>query len=99
VIERYPQYENSGYTRQVVWLDKTMYQPLKIDFYDRKNTLLKTLMFSGYRQYLDKYWRAAVMDMVNHQTGKGTRLEWNDYRFNNGFTERDFDKNTLKRSR
>jgi len=99
VIERYPQYENSGYTRQIVWLDKTMYQPLKIDFYDRKNTLLKTLTFSGYRQYLDKYWRAAVMDMVNHQTGKGTRLEWNDYRFNNGFTERDFDKNTLKRSR
>ena len=37
VFERYPAYKNSGYTRQVVWLDKKEYRMLKIDFYDRKN--------------------------------------------------------------
>lgn len=99
VMERYPQYEYSGYQRQVVWMDKTMYQPLKLEFYDRKNALLKTLRMSNYQQYLGQYWRPELMQMVNHQTGKETDLIWNNYRFNNQFTERDFDRNSLKRSR
>lgn len=99
VNERYPQYENSGYTRQIAWIDKQMYQPLKVEFYDRKNALLKTLVFSDYAQYLDKYWRPAKMDMINHQTGKETTLIWKNYQFNNGFSDRDFDQNTLKRAR
>ena len=28
VIERYPQYEHSGYTREIVWIDKKIYHPL-----------------------------------------------------------------------
>ena len=99
VIERYPQYENSGYTRQVVWIDKDMYQPWKVEYYDRKNELLKTLTFSDYSQYLDKFWRAARLDMVNQQTGKETTLVWKNYQFKNGFSDRDFDQNTLKRAR
>jgi hypothetical protein len=99
VIERYPEDKNSGYTREVVWIDKQEYRPWKIDFYDRKNSLLKTLTYSGYRQYLDKYWRADEMYMENHQTGKSTRLIWSDYRFRTGLDERDFDRNSLKRTR
>jgi len=99
VIERYPAYEHSGYTRQIVWIDKETYEPLKIEYYDRKNALLKTLDFSGYQRYLDKYWRPDTMHMVNHQTGKETILEWENYRFRTGLTDRDFDRNTLKRAR
>ena len=99
VIERYPQYKHSGYTRQIVWLDKEMYQPNKLEFYDRKNALLKTLRFLNYGQYLDQYWRPGAMEMTNHQTGKSTTLTWTDYQFKNGLTDRDFDKNTLKRAR
>ena len=97
VIEETPAYEHSGYTRRVVWLDKAMYQPLKVAFYDRKNALLKTLTASDYAQYLDQYWRAGRMLMVNHQSGKQTELVWRDYRFRQGLTPRDFDQNTLKR--
>jgi outer membrane lipoprotein-sorting protein len=99
VIERYPQYEHSGYTRQIVWLDKEMHQPNKLEFYDRKDAQLKTLHFLDYKQYLDKYWRPGAMEMTNHQTGKSTTLTWENYQFQNGLTDRDFDKNTLKRSR
>ena len=99
VMERYPQYEHSGYQRQIVWMDKTMYQPVKVEFYDRKNALLKTLTTTGYQQYLGQYWRPGKMSMVNHQTGKETDLVWERYEFNNGFNDRDFDRNTLKRSR
>jgi outer membrane lipoprotein-sorting protein len=99
VIERYPQYRNSGYTRQVAWIDKQTWRPLKIEFYDRKNSLLKTLTYHGYKQYLGKYWRPDRMEMVNHQTGKSTTLLWTEYKFRNGFSKRDFDKNSLKRAR
>jgi len=99
VIERYPVDENSGYTRQVVWGDYGMYQPLKVEFYDRKNAPLKTLTFHGYRQYLERYWRADRLEMVNHQSGKSTELLFSDYRFRTGLTDRDFDQNSLKRAR
>lgn len=93
VIERYPTYKNSGYTRQVVWIDKKEYRILKIDFYDRKNALLKTLTYKGYQKYLDRYWYPDEMFMVNRQTGKSTLLVWTDYQFRNGFTDKKFNKN------
>ena len=99
VIERYPADEYSGYTRQVVWMDKEIYHPLKVDFYDRKDALLKTLTLYEYAQYLDRYWRPGRMQMINHQSGKSTELIFTDYKFNNGFTDRDFDRNSLKRAR
>ena len=99
VIERYPVDKKSGYTRQVAWLDKAEYRVQKVDYYDRKNDLLKTLTSKNYKQYLNQYWRPDEMHMVNHQTGKSTTLIWNNYKFRNGFTKRDFDKNSLKRAR
>jgi outer membrane lipoprotein-sorting protein len=99
VFERYPVYKNSGYTRQVVWLDQKEYKILKIEFYDRKNAPLKTLKQSKFKQYLDKYWYPEVMHMENHQTGKSTLLTWAKYKFNNGLKDKDFNKNSLKRSR
>lgn len=99
VIERVPVDKYSGYTRQIVWMDKGIYHPLKVEFYDRKNALLKTLDFKGYQQYLGKYWRPDSMEMNNHQNGKSTLLIFSDYKFNNGFTDRDFDRNSLKRAR
>ena len=99
VLERYPADKRSGYTRQVVWMDKAEYRPMKIEYYDRKNAHLKTLVFRDYKQYLDKYWRASDMYMENHQTGKSTRLAWKGYRFGVGLTQRDFDQNALARAK
>lgn len=99
LIERDPVDKNSGYTRQLVWIDKAEYRPMKIEFYDRKNSLLKTLTFSGYQQYLDQYWRAREMFMENHQTGKTTLLTWNNYKFRAGLDDSDFTKNSLKRAK
>ncbi len=82
----------------MVWIDQEEYRTLKVEFYDRKNDLLKTLVYDGYRQYLDKYWYPAQMFMENHQTGKTTLLKWSGYKFKNGFKVRDFNKNSLKRA-
>jgi len=37
------------------------------------------------------------MNMENHQTGKSTLLEWNDYQIKTGLSERDFRSQSLKR--
>ena len=99
VVERVPAYAHSGYTRLVTWLDKEMYRPLKIEFYDRKKALLKTLTYDGYKQYEGAFWRPDHMSVVNHQTNKSTELFWKDYHFKTGLTDRDFDRNSLKRAR
>lgn len=99
VMERYPAYEHSGYTRQLAWVNKEKYVAEKIEFYDRKNDLLKTLVNNGYQQYLGQYWRANEMLMENHQTGKSTVLTWKDYKFKNGLEDKDFSRNSLKRAR
>ncbi len=99
VIENKPLYEFSGYTKQVVWIDKTRYIPLQVQYYDRKNELLKTASFIGYKQYLGKYWRASKQLMENHQNGKTTELLLTDYQFKTGLSTRNFDKNSLKRMR
>lgn len=99
VIENYPLYEYSGYSKQVAWIDKTRYIPIKIEYFDRKNSLLKTLILSNYTQYDNKYWRALEQRMVNHQNGKTTLLSFNEYKLNSGLKDSDFNRNSLKRSR
>jgi len=97
VIERKPEYKHSGYTSQTAWIDKEAYRLVKVDYYDRKKALLKTLTTGDFQQYLGHYWRPGKMDMVNHLTGKSTLLEWVGYQFQTGLTERDFRSQSLKR--
>ena len=108
VIERFPAYEFSGYSRQIVWLDKDEYRVTKVEYYDRKNALLKTLSMTGFREYMvdgsgsggnKGFWRPHEMFMQNHQTGKSTKLLRENYRFKTGLTTRDFNANTLSRAR
>ncbi len=99
VLERRPLYQKSGYTRQIAWIDQDEYRVHKIEFYDRKDSLLKTMTFSDYNQYLGKHWRAHDLYVVNHQTGKSTRLTFEGLEFQVGLKERDFNANALKRIR
>lgn len=99
VMERIPVDEKSGYTRQNVWIDKEEFRVWKVEFFDRKNELMKVLKMQDYEQYLDKHWRPLRMDMVNEQTGKSTTLTWDGYKFKNGFEDSDFNKNSLAKAR
>ena len=99
VVEYDPVDPKSGYKRQIVWMDKAEYRVHKIDFYDRKDSLLKTLTYEDYNQYLDKFWRSNLLVMINHQTGKKTELVFADWKLQTGMTEREFEKSALKRTR
>jgi len=99
VVQRVPQYDNSGYTRQLVWWDKAEYRIQKIDFYDRKDSLLKSLTYHGYQQYLGEYWRPDLMTMENHQNGKSTDLAFSEWTFANGLDEGALTPSRLRRAR
>ena len=99
VVERIPRYEHSGYTRQVVWWDKDEYRVQRIDFYDRKDSLLKTLTYHEYQQYLERYWRPDLMTMENRQNGKSTDLVFAEWTFANGLSEGELTPSRLRRAR
>lgn len=98
VIERFPVDPNSGYTRQIVYVDQAHYRIHKIEFFDRKEKLLKILERENYQQF-GNYWRALSWKMENLQTGKSTWISWKNFQFQTGLTSRDFNKTSLKRLR
>ncbi|MCB1905878.1 MAG: outer membrane lipoprotein-sorting protein [Rhodocyclaceae bacterium] len=99
VVENTPAYEDSGYSKQIEWVDRTIYQPRKLEYYDRQGRLLKTMVFKGYRQYLGRHWRPAEQIMENHQTGRVTRVIWDAYRFKTDLTPYDFTPDAIARAR
>jgi len=99
VVERIPKYKYSGYTKQVGWFDQKDHQLRKIEFYDRKSSLMKTLQLTGYKKYQGKFWRAQKLMMKNHQTGKSTEFVYGDYKFDTGLSDRHFVNSALKRTR
>ena len=99
VTERTPVDDKSSYRRQVVWRDQDERRVWKVEYYDRKDAHLKTLTMDNYAQYLDRYWRAGEMAMVNHLTGKSTVLTWTDYQFQTDLNDSDFTQTGLRRAR
>jgi outer membrane lipoprotein-sorting protein len=99
VIERKPRYEHSGYTRQIAWVDQQDFQTRRVEFYDRRGDLLKTLTLTDYRQYDGGYWRPHRLAMVNDRTGKETDLIYADFVFGTGLTDKDFVKGKLSQLR
>ena len=98
-VELIPAYENSGYSRLIAYIDKKEYLFRQVQFYDLKNTLLKTLILTGYQQYKDRYWRPDITTMTNHQTNKETVMEWNKISLQASLSDMDFNRNALKRYR
>jgi outer membrane lipoprotein-sorting protein len=96
VVERFPVDESSGYSRQRVYVDRSDYLPLRIEYFNTRGEHLKTLTLTDYEQQ-GPYWRARTMTMQNHQTEAFTRLEWSDFRFDVGLNERRFTADGLGR--
>ncbi len=94
-MERYPTDPRSGYTRQVIWNDQEYMNPLRIDYYDRKDELLKTATFTGYTK-IDKWWRVETIEMVNVQTKKKSILTWKTRKFGVDLDPDDFESEALE---
>ena len=99
VVERFPTEERSGYLRQAVWQDKDELRVWKVEYFDRKDSHLKTLTLADYALYLDRFWQAGEQTMVNHLTGKSTVLTWSDFQFGGEIDAAEFTQTGLRRAR
>ncbi len=99
VVEQFPVDPKSGYTKRLVWYNKANgYRIDKIEFYDRKGSLLKTLVYQDYKVYKGKFWRAGKLIMTNHQSNKETTLNFSNYNFDVAFSDEDFTETALIRA-
>ena len=99
VIERIPVYDNSGYSKQLVWLDEKRTIPLQIQYFDRKGSPLKTQHFKGYKLHNQRFWRVDDLMMVNHQKGTQTTISFENYSINQGVRLTNFAQANLSRIR
>ena len=99
VVERVPVDQKSGYSRQITWVDEAHFRLRRVDYYDRKGDLLKTMELLDYRRYLERYWRASEMVMTNHQTGRSTALLFQNFMFKVGLQDKHFTRDALSRIR
>ena len=98
IVERYPTNKNSGYSKQVTLIDTAEYRIQSIKYYDKNNTLKKTLRNYDFFFHAN-HWRPFRNVMTNHITGSETELSWSNFTFETGLGRGDFSKNSLKRSR
>jgi hypothetical protein len=81
MVTSVPTYENSGYAKLAVYLDPATYQPRKVEFFNTRGEVLKSLSLSGYKAYAGRSgWRPHKLDMLNHLTGRRTVLEFDVFR-------------------
>ena len=99
VTEWVPVEKDSGYSRQLVWHDKDELRIWKIEYFDRRNSHIKTLIYEDYNEHLGEYWRANKLLMKNHLTGKSTDLIWSNFKFRTNLNENDFSEAGLRRVR
>jgi len=93
---RVPLDKNSGYTKQVSWVDADTFLTQKVEYYDRKHELLKTAVFGKYKN-IGGVWRIGSITMTNHQNDKSTVLVWKKEKIKTGLNDNDFHKRVLKR--
>jgi hypothetical protein len=94
LIERYPKEKKSGYSKQVVYLDKGYNHPVKVEYFDKKNELLKVSEFSDFTK-LGKWWFYDKIHMKNVQTKKQSILTWSKRKIEVKFSSSEFDSKKL----
>lgn len=73
-VEARPNYDDTGYSRLVVWYNAETWAQEKIEYFDKAQEHQKTLSGSGWQHIHKRFWRPQSLDMVNHQTRKRTKL-------------------------
>lgn len=98
VVEKRPLDKNSGYSKIHVYYNKETYRVEQSDYFDKKETLLKSLRFYGYKKYKDEFWRASKLEMKNFKNLKSTTLEFQGFDFETDLDPGQFTSTTFHTS-
>jgi hypothetical protein len=92
---RTPKDENSGYSKQMLWVESKNFLIQKIEYYDKNGALLKVALFPDYKK-IDGVWRGMKIIMKNVQTNKETTLDWTNEKIKVGYNPKDFAQSILQ---
>lgn len=91
--------EETGYGKKVSWIGKDNFVENKVVYYDKANSLLKTLVTDQITE-VDKAnhkWMPLKKEMDNHQTNRRTVMEISDVKVNIGVKDNQFTTKYLER--
>ncbi len=98
VIESRSRNEDSGYERVLNWIDKKELRTWQVQMFSKRTGRhSKTLTVSGYKKYLNKFWRPDKLTMRNEKSGAVTELIWEDQQLGVGLSESEFRSSALNR--
>jgi outer membrane lipoprotein-sorting protein len=94
-IIRVPKDKNSGYSKQIIFIDTKTYLAHHGEYFDKQNRLLKRVSFLEYKKIGDIY-RIAKINMKNIQNGKSSMLIWDEDNIKVNLNKNEFNKRALK---
>ncbi len=95
VIESIPK-EEGQYSKRVAWVIKDKWIPLKIEFYDEDEDLLKVLTIPEFKQ-LEGYWTIITQNMENVQRSHRTVITLSNIELEKGLGDEKFTQRAMTR--
>jgi hypothetical protein len=99
VIDRFPEFGESSYTKTRLYIDTENYLIQKGEFFDDKKFLFKTMLANGYTKHKNGIWKPERIVMENHNTHEKTEIRSLELQFDVGLSEREFSKLSLRKIR
>ncbi len=93
VIESTPK-EEGQYSKRVAWVIKDKWIPLKIEFYDEDEDLLKVLTIPEFKQ-INGYWTIITQNMENVQRSHKTVIKLSNIELEKGLGDEKFTQRAM----
>lgn len=84
----------STYGRTVLWIEEDKSLIGKVEYFDKKDKLLKVSLFHDYKKF-GNTWRAQTIEVRNLQNQRGTTLALQNMRVNQGLRDGEFTESAL----
>ena len=85
-----------GYSKLVSWVDKEIFINRKVEFYDERGELLKSLLNQDISQ-VDGIWTIHHMKMTNHQNGHVSNFYFSNVDYKSAVKDKLFTQRSLKK--
>lgn len=80
-VDYAPRYSGTGYTKLRAYLDPGNYQPVQIEYFNRRGEKAKTLQMSDYKSYGGgATWRAHRLVMTDQRSGSSTQIDFSPFK-------------------
>lgn len=94
-IQRIPKDKNSGYKRQILYINPKTYLVSHGEYFDKQDRVFKKIFFKEYKK-IDGIYRVVKIVMENTQNNKSSILIWDEDSIKQNLKDKDFTKRVLK---